>query len=110
MVCSKHLGLTWCLILLLRAGACGAENGGYWALPVSWALQAVAKKDQALAAKLLKDCLQDFRSNGVWEWVNWAVPVPGDRVGHPNYVASVAAVYSFVRDFATETDASEIYS
>lgn len=84
-------------------GCVGAENGGYWALPVSWALQTVAKKDPALATKLLQDCLQDFRANGIWEWVNWAVPVPGNRVGHPNYVASAAAVYSFVRDFATET-------
>ena len=86
------------------------QNGGYWALPVSWALQAVAKKDPALANKLLGDCLADFRQNGVWEWANWTVPLPvGDepgcpigrcRAGHPNYVASATAVHSFVRDFA----------
>ena len=74
------------------------------ALPVSWALQTVAKKSPALATKLLKDCLDDFRANGVFEWVNWAVPVPGNRVGHPNYVASVAAVQSFARDHASVKD------
>ena len=58
----------------------------------------------ALATKLLKDCLDDFRANGVFEWVNWAVPVPGNRVGHPNYVASVAAVQSFARDHASVKD------
>jgi hypothetical protein len=77
------------------------QNGGYWALPVSWALQTVAKRNPALATKLLADCLADFRKNGIWEFVNWATPVPGDRVGHPNYVASATAVHSFVRDFAS---------
>ena len=75
------------------------QNGGYWALPVSWALQAVAKKDPALATKLLADCLSDFKQNGIWEWANWTVPLPADRVGHPNYIASATAVHSFVRDF-----------
>lgn len=33
--------------------------------------------------------------------------MPGNRVGHPNYVASVAAVQSFARDHATVNDDNE---
>lgn len=66
------------------------QNGGYWATPLSWYIPAIARRDPKLAAQTLRDCLQDFRTRGIYEWVNGGV-----KVLH-NYFVSAASVYSLL--------------
>jgi len=66
------------------------QNGGYWATPLGWYIPVIARRDPELASQTLRDCLQDFRARGIYEWVNGGVQVL------PNYFVSAASVYSLL--------------
>jgi len=47
------------------------QNGGYWATPLPWVMEALARVDPALAARTFCDAVDDFRAEGdINEWVN----------------------------------------
>ncbi len=66
------------------------QNGGYWATPLAWYIPAMAKRNPELASQTLKDCLEDFRERGIFEWVNGGVKIL------PDYFVSAASVYSLL--------------
>ena len=68
------------------------QNGAYWATPLAWYIPALAKRNPELASQTLQDCLEDFRSRGIFEWVNGGVKVL------PDYFVSAASVYSLVSE------------
>ena len=68
------------------------QNGGYWASPLAWFLPALARRDPALAGRALRECLAEFRSRGIHEWINGGVMVL------PDFFNSAISVYSLVRD------------
>lgn len=68
------------------------QNGGYWATPLAWFLSALARRDPALAQRALRECLAEFRSRGIHEWINGGVMVL------PDFFNSAISVYSLVRD------------
>lgn len=66
------------------------QNGAYWATPLHWFVPVLARRDPELAQKTLANCLADFRSRGIHEWIN------GDQVVLPDYMVSAASVYSLL--------------
>lgn len=60
------------------------QDGGYWATPLAWFMDALMRVDAELAARTFCDAVADFRANGINEWIN-----DGER-GAPDYCASAA--------------------
>jgi hypothetical protein len=67
------------------------QNGGYWASPLAWFLPALARRDPALAQRALRECLAEFRTRGIHEWINGGVMVL------PDFFNSAISVYSLLR-------------
>jgi len=66
------------------------QNGAYWATPHAWVLPALARRQPALAAKLLNETIADFRANGINECINDAYK------NVPNYVVSATNIYAIL--------------
>jgi len=64
------------------------QNGAYWATPHAWLLPALARRQPALAARLLNETIRDFRANGINECIN------DNYRNVPEYVASATSVYA----------------
>ena len=66
------------------------QNGAFWATPLAWYIPALERRNPKLAGQTLKECLEDFRERGIYEWVNGGVKVL------PDYFVSAASVYSLL--------------
>lgn len=66
------------------------QNGAYWATPHAWVLPALARRRPAFAARLLRETIADFRTNGINECIN-----DGYR-NVPDYVASATNTYAIL--------------
>ena len=64
------------------------QNGAFWATPLPWIVPVVARTDEALARKLVDDCIRDFQANGVAECIN------GEDRKVPNFVVSITNLYA----------------
>ncbi len=67
------------------------QNGGYWAWPLAWFLPALARRDPALAQGAQRECLAEFRTRGIHEWINGGVMVL------PDFFNSAISVDSLLR-------------
>ncbi len=68
------------------------HNGAYWAVPVAWVAPVVARRDPALAARMVREAIAYFRRYGIYECIN------GRYRKLPNCVVSATNVYGLVRD------------
>ena len=67
------------------------QNGAYWATPLVYVTKALIQTGHAsFAEKLLQTCVQDFKANGIYEDVDYGLPVKSRGV--LNYTASVTNV------------------
>lgn len=64
------------------------QNGAFWATPVRWFCDALREREPELVTRTLKDVLDYFEKNGIFECVN------GDYKKLDTYVASATAVYA----------------
>lgn len=69
------------------------QNGAFWATPTGWFADAIAEADRPLAEKTLRDVLDDFEHNGVFECVN------GDYRKLDTYVVSATNVYGACKKY-----------
>jgi hypothetical protein len=74
------------------------QNGGYWGTAAGWLIQALNTVDPALAGRMLRDLLADYRQNGVFEWIN-----PEGGKGPDLYVATIVNVWSLVKDYGSSS-------
>ncbi len=68
------------------------QNGGYWATPLAWLVPVLARRNPALAQRLLRECLADFRERGIHEWINGGITVL------PDFFNSAISVYSLLNE------------
>lgn len=87
------------------------QNGGYWATPAAFVLPVMAKANSSLALQLLREIIEDAKSGGLNEWVNYdycgscqgaatfgvpglpPFPTSGVLRGTKHYGASIASVW-----------------
>jgi hypothetical protein len=46
------------------------QNGAFWATPAGWVMRALNERDPALAKRMFRDLVDDFRAGGICECVN----------------------------------------
>jgi len=46
------------------------QNGAYWATPSGWVMWALCGRDPALASRMFRDLVEDFRISGICECIN----------------------------------------
>jgi hypothetical protein len=63
------------------------QNGAFWATPLPWMVEVIARKDPALARQLVLDTIEYFQENGVAECIN------GEYRKVPNFVVSTTNLY-----------------
>jgi hypothetical protein len=88
----RHLpaGQTWKrLFVPIKPGE--YQNGAFWATPVAWIAPTIARRDMALAVKMVEDVISDFRQRGITECIN------GDYHNVREYVVSATNVYGLLR-------------
>jgi hypothetical protein len=47
------------------------QNGAYWATPAGWVMWAISGRDPALARRMFTDLVEDFRTSGICECINF---------------------------------------
>jgi hypothetical protein len=47
------------------------QNGAYWATPAGWVMWALNGRDPALASRMFRDLVKDFRASGICECINF---------------------------------------
>lgn len=67
------------------------QNGGFWATPTGWVVEALDRVDPALADRTVLDLVEDFRTGGACEWIL------GETRTLPGYLASAALPLQGVR-------------
>lgn len=73
------------------------QNGGYWGTASGWLIAALRTVDTTLAERTLQELLNDYRQNGIREWVS---PCAGN--GPDLYVATIMNVWSLVKRPTTD--------
>ena len=67
------------------------QNGAFWATPLAWIVPLYAKRDSKFATEMLQTVINDFKKNGINEWIN------DGYVKVPKFVVSATNVYSLTR-------------
>ncbi len=74
------------------------QNGGYWATPFGWWFGAIYPAHPDLAKKTFLELVEDFRENGINEWVL------NEKKAVPDYVASACQPLLGIRKAGALTD------
>ncbi len=63
------------------------QNGAFWGTASGWVAYAIARLDPALASRMLRDLVEDYRRDDACEWINKAgvrrIPGYGASVANP---------------------------
>lgn len=66
------------------------QNGAYWGTPVAWVAPTIARRDLALAVRMVREVIDDYRERGITECIN------GDYHNVREYVVSAVSVYGLL--------------